>query len=194
MAVADFSNPKVTQDYAGLLAAIRDLFASQAALHDGTGVVNSSPGAIRFNAANARFEKFDGTTWGPLLINVSGTAKNVTDVVLPINGGTGINNGAKTITLGGNLSFLGAYASTFTMTGVTTVVFPTSGKILSDAALVTVAQGGTQGVEEAPPLHLISADRLAHLQRIEAAFLAARISEEAAPAGAVPRLGETARG
>jgi hypothetical protein len=52
-------------------------------------------------------------------------------------------NTGKTITLGGNLATSGAFASTFTMTGTTTVTFPTSGALLSTAAAVTVAQGGT---------------------------------------------------
>ncbi len=44
-------------------------------------------------------------------------------------GGTGINNGASTITLGGSLTTVGAFNSTFTMTGVTNVTFPTSGTL-----------------------------------------------------------------
>jgi len=54
----------------------------------------------------------------------------------PANGGTGVNNGTKTITLGGNLTTSGAFASTFTMTGATGVTFPTSG------TLATVGQLG----------------------------------------------------
>jgi hypothetical protein len=60
-------------------------------------------------------------------------------------GGTGINNGSFTITLGGNvttggafatdgaLTFSGAFATTLTVTGVTTVTLPTSGTLFSTA-------------------------------------------------------------
>ena len=44
-------------------------------------------------------------------------------------GGTGVNNNGKTITLGGNLTTSGAYASTFTMTAATSVTFPTTGTL-----------------------------------------------------------------
>lgn len=71
-------------------------------------------------------------------------------------GGTGVNNGASTITLGGSLTTSGAFASTFTMTNTTTVTFPTTGtlattsQIPSGAALtktddtnVTLTLGGS---------------------------------------------------
>lgn len=44
-------------------------------------------------------------------------------------GGTGVANIGKTITLGGNLTTSGAFASTFTMTNTTAVTFPTSGTL-----------------------------------------------------------------
>jgi hypothetical protein len=44
-------------------------------------------------------------------------------------GGTGVNNGASTITLGGNLVTSGANAITFTSTGTTGVTLPTSGTL-----------------------------------------------------------------
>lgn len=58
-------------------------------------------------------------------------AAKVTGIGSPANGFTGVNNGAKTITLGGNLTTSGAFASTFTMTGTTAVTFPTSGTLLT---------------------------------------------------------------
>ena len=56
-------------------------------------------------------------------------------VVGPTYGGTGINNGSYTITLGGNISTAGsfttsgAYALTLTATGATNVTLPTSGTL-----------------------------------------------------------------
>lgn len=62
-------------------------------------------------------------------------------------GGTGINNGASTITLGGSLTTSGAFASTFTMTGITAVTFPTSGTLATTGDIPTLplslANGGT---------------------------------------------------
>jgi hypothetical protein len=58
-------------------------------------------------------------------------------------GGTGVNNGASTVTIGGNLVFSGAFTTTITVTAGTTVTLPTSGTLLSTATPVTVAQGGT---------------------------------------------------
>ena len=44
-------------------------------------------------------------------------------------GGTGVANTGKTITLGGNLTTSGAFATTLTVTGTTTVTLPTSGTL-----------------------------------------------------------------
>lgn len=59
----------------------------------------------------------------------------------PTRGGTGINNGASTLTLGGNLTTSGAFASTFTMTGATSVTFPTSGTLATVGGSVTSVSG-----------------------------------------------------
>lgn len=75
--------------------------------------------------------------------------------VSPAEGGTGLDNGSSTISIGGNLAFSGAFSTTFTVTGVTNVTLPTTGTIISTttgAALtrvndtnVTVTLGGTPG-------------------------------------------------
>lgn len=59
------------------------------------------------------------------------------------NGGSGVNNSGKTITLGGNLTTSGAFASTFTMTAATGVTFPTSGTLLSSASTIPLTVGTT---------------------------------------------------
>lgn len=56
-------------------------------------------------------------------------------------GGTGVNNGASTITLGGNFATSGLNALTFTTTGATNVTLPTAGTLIT--APVPVASGGT---------------------------------------------------
>lgn len=62
-------------------------------------------------------------------------------------GGTGVNNSGKTITLGGSLTTVGAFDSTFTMTGTTGVTFPTSGTLATTANIpslpLSLANGGT---------------------------------------------------
>ena len=62
-------------------------------------------------------------------------------------GGTGVNNGSSTITLGGNLTTSGAFASTFTMTNTTSVTFPTSGTLATTSQIpslpLSLANGGT---------------------------------------------------
>jgi hypothetical protein len=52
-------------------------------------------------------------------------------------GGTGVNNGASTITIGGNVAFSGAFTFTGTLTGNTSVTFPTSGTLSTTTGTVT---------------------------------------------------------
>ena len=48
-------------------------------------------------------------------------------------GGTGVANTGKTITLGGNLTTSGAYATTLTVTGATNITLPTTGTLATTA-------------------------------------------------------------
>jgi hypothetical protein len=50
-------------------------------------------------------------------------------IVDPIYGGTGVNNGSNTLTLGGNLTTAGAYNTTLTVTANTSLTLPTSGTL-----------------------------------------------------------------
>jgi hypothetical protein len=52
-------------------------------------------------------------------------------------GGTGVNNGTNTVTLGGNLATSGAFPLTLTTTGATTVTLPTSGTLLNSTTGAT---------------------------------------------------------
>ena len=66
-------------------------------------------------------------------------------VISPTYGGTGVNNGTKTITLGGNFTHTGAHTLGLTTTGNTSVTLPTSGTLattgnLSQFAATTSAQ------------------------------------------------------
>jgi hypothetical protein len=54
------------------------------------------------------------------------------------NGGTGVANTGKTITLGGNLTTSGAFSTTITSSGTTTVTLPTTGLLVGSADTGTV--------------------------------------------------------
>jgi hypothetical protein len=79
------------------------------------------------------------------LFATAGANSNITSLsglTTPLSaaqGGTGVNNGASTITLGGSLTTSGAFASTFTMTGITTLTFPTSGTLVTTAQLPIIS-------------------------------------------------------
>lgn len=81
-------------------------------------------------------------TFPTLNQNTSGTAANVTGIVVGANGGTGVANTGKTITLGGNLTLSGAYATTFTVLNTTSVTLPTSGTLMANLVEDTTPELG----------------------------------------------------
>jgi hypothetical protein len=62
-------------------------------------------------------------------------------------GGTGVNNGASTITIGGSVTFSGAFTFAGTLTGNTAVTFPTSGTLATTSDIpsfpLSLTNGGT---------------------------------------------------
>lgn len=60
-------------------------------------------------------------------------------VISSTYGGTGVNNGGNTITVGGNVAFSGAHSFTGTLSGDTAVTFPTSGTLATTSQLPTGA-------------------------------------------------------
>lgn len=75
-------------------------------------------------------------------ITATGTIASGTwngSIITGTYGGTGINNGASTITIGGNVTYSGAFTFTGTLTGNTSVTFPTSGTLATTSQLVTPA-------------------------------------------------------
>ena len=69
---------------------------------------------------------------GQTSINTLGTISSGTwqgTIISPTYGGTGVDNGTKTITLGGNLTTSGAHNTTLTTTGATSVTLPTTGTL-----------------------------------------------------------------
>lgn len=60
-------------------------------------------------------------------------------------GGTGVNNSGKTITLGGNLTTSGAFATTLTVTAATSVTLPTTGTLSTLAGTETLTNKSISG-------------------------------------------------
>ncbi|MBP5999549.1 MAG: hypothetical protein KA534_03750 [Sediminibacterium sp.] len=95
------------------------------------------------NATNSTIVKRDANgnfSAGEITANLIGTATNVTGIVNGINGGTGVANNGKTITLGGNINTGAAFTTTGTTgsnasaitlktTAATNLILPTSGTI-----------------------------------------------------------------
>ena len=95
-----------------------------------------------FELASGKQFRIDGnnilssTTIGATVVNSSlqqiGTVNTGTwqaTVIDPTYGGTGVNNGSKTITLGGSFTHTGAHTLGLTTTGNTSVTLPTSGTL-----------------------------------------------------------------
>ena len=147
--------------------------AASAAAANGAGItVDGANATITYDSANTSWDSsedwnlasgkayyindasvLNSTTLGSGVVNSSlqqvgtiGTGTWQGTIISPTYGGTGVNNGTKTITLGGNLTTSGSFTSTFTMTGNTSVTFPTSGTLaitgnpLSQFAATTSAQ------------------------------------------------------
>lgn len=82
--------------------------------------------------ANANSIDIASTYVGQSSITTLGTVTTGTwnaDIIAGQYGGTGVNNSGKTITLGGNLTTSGAYATTLTVTNTTNVTLPTTGTL-----------------------------------------------------------------
>jgi hypothetical protein len=94
---------------------------------------------IKSGGTATEFLKADGTVDTSTYLTSSGTASNVSGVVLGANGGTGIANSGKTITLGGNLTTAGAFTQTLTATAASNVTLPTTGTLATIAGTETLS-------------------------------------------------------
>ena len=118
----------------------QNLTSTLAIAKGGTGQITAN---AAFNAlapsqasANGKYLKSDGTntSWDAIDISTS----DVSGVLLGANGGTGVANTGKTITLGGNLTTSGAFATTLTSTALTSVTLPTTGTLATLAGAETL--------------------------------------------------------
>jgi hypothetical protein len=133
----------------------------QAANLTGTlAIVNGGTGQTTANAAfnalapsqtsaNGKYLKSDGTntSWDQIDISTS----DITGVLLGANGGTGVANTGRTITLGGNISTggalttSGAFATTLTTTATTSITLPTTGTLATLAGSETLTNKTING-------------------------------------------------
>lgn len=105
-------------------------------------------GLTAVNGTASTFVRSDGAP--ALNVGITPTWTGTHTFNVPIacaSGGTGVNNGSSTITIGGNFAMSGAFAFTGTLTGATTVTFPTSGTLATTAQLPAGANpSGTVGL------------------------------------------------
>lgn len=114
------------------------------AIPAGTGVTSVSGTANRITSTGGTTPVIDisASYVGQASITTLGTIGTGVwqgTVVGSTYGGTGVNNGSSTLTMGGSHVLSGAFASTFTFTGITGVTFPTSGTLATTAQLPTPA-------------------------------------------------------
>lgn len=130
------------------------LFASTTGLIAGNGLTKSG-GAINVvgtaNRIVANTDSIDiaSTYVGQNTITTLGTVGTGTwngSLIGGQWGGTGVNNGLSTITLGGNLTTSGAFATIIRSTAATDVTLPTSGTLATTSQLTGMARKATGSV------------------------------------------------
>ncbi|MCI4436703.1 MAG: hypothetical protein JHC33_07855 [Ignisphaera sp.] len=120
--------------------------------------------------------------------NTTGTSGNVTGIVLGANGGTGIANTGKTITLGGNLVTSGAYGTTLVSTATTTVTLPTSGTLSTLAGIETLSNKTLV----APALGTPASGVMTNVTGTATGLTAGNVVTNANLTGAITSVGNTA--
>ncbi len=110
-----------------------------------TGVTGTS-NRITITGTTAPVVDISSDYTGQATISTLGTIGTGTwngTVISPSFGGTGVNNGAKTITLGGNITTSGAYATTFVQGAETTLILPSANGTLATLAGIESLTGKT---------------------------------------------------
>lgn len=103
-------------------------------------VVSSTTNVLNLNASSLNGATFAAP--GPIGSTTANTGAfttlTLTTALAGQYGGTGVDNTGKTITLGGNLTTLGAFTTSLTVTGNTAVTLPTSGTLVGSSDIGTV--------------------------------------------------------
>ncbi len=109
---------------------------------EGARIQASISGAVSAGIIPSQLLFYTTNTSGSLINAMTISNDQIISLTNPLpsgSGGTGVNNGASTITLGGSLTTSGAFASTFTMTAATSVTFPTSGTLATTTQVIARA-------------------------------------------------------
>lgn len=101
-----------------------------------TGTTNQVNASASTGAITLSLPQSIATSSSPTFagLSISGTITSGTwngSVISGTYGGTGVNNGSSTITLGGSLSFIGAFTTSLTVGATTALTLPASGTVLS---------------------------------------------------------------
>lgn len=117
-----------------ILQAIQKLNGNIAGLTTGVSAFNTRSGAITLTLTDVN--SVSATTLGTVSTGVwQGTLIGST------YGGTGVNNGSSTITIGGSVTYSGSFTTTIAVSGNTSVTLPTSGTLYGTATgSITSAQ------------------------------------------------------
>jgi len=129
-----------------------------------TGQRSGSPvnGIVRYNTTSQTFEGYANSAWRDFSLTggvtsfsagttglTPGTATTgaitLAGILIGANGGTGVANTGKTITLGGSLTLSGAHDLTLTQTGATNVTLPTTGTLATLAGAETLTNKTING-------------------------------------------------
>jgi hypothetical protein len=102
------------------------------------GVISVAPAAGSYLTSSTGVTTFNGSTTGLTPASATSGAVTLGGVLVGANGGTGVANTGKTITLGGNLTTSGAFTTALTTTANTAVTLPVSGTLATLAGTETL--------------------------------------------------------